>query len=535
MVNYCTTWRATWGAVLIICTISLPSPCLAQTTPTISAPAPQKLGKWRRAETEHFIFYSDGSESDLRANAIKLERFDLLMRGVTGADSQETPIKLTVYFVRSPYAVQSLYSAKNINVSGFYFASIGGAYAVVPRHMDGYDQGDNEYANIEDVVLFHEYAHHLMLQYFQVAYPAWYVEGFAEYISNTRIDSAGNAKYALPNASRAYSLFNSSDMPIEKLLSSRGADLKGDQIYSFYARAWLLTHYLHNAPTRDGQLIAYLALVRQGTPSLAAAKSTFGDLKKLSAALETYLNGGMIYQKTLKPLPEPKPFAVNQLSEASSSIVLLRLKLTSGTNAKEREPIAAELRLLAAKYADNADVLTCLAEAELDLTNYTASSAAADAAIQLDPQNSRALIWKALSLARPLRLAKDFDAAKWKEVRSWILKANRANPDDPRPLFEYYLSQISTGKPPSDNAIMGLAQAVALVPQEQSMRITYASALANQKKYDAAIAAIAVVANNPHGGGASDYARQMIAKITAAKAANTIPDFDEKKSDKLPN
>jgi hypothetical protein len=67
------------------------------------------------------------------------------------------------------------------------------------------------------------------------------------------------------------------------------------------------------------------------------------------------------------------------------------------------------------------------------------------------------------------------------------------------------------------------------------MRFTYASALANQMKFDDAITVISVVANNPHGGGASDSARQMIAKITAAKTANAIPDFDEKKSDKLPN
>ena len=42
-----------------------------------------------------------------------------------------------------------------------------------------------------DVILFHEYVHHFMLQHFSVAYPAWFVEGYAELFSNTRFERDG--------------------------------------------------------------------------------------------------------------------------------------------------------------------------------------------------------------------------------------------------------------------------------------------------------------------------------------------------------
>ena len=60
-----------------------------------------------------------------------------------------------------------------------------GAIAVVPRNTgtDGVFTGQ--------LVLFHEYAHHFMLQYAPAAYPAWYVEGFAEVVSTASFERKG--------------------------------------------------------------------------------------------------------------------------------------------------------------------------------------------------------------------------------------------------------------------------------------------------------------------------------------------------------
>jgi hypothetical protein len=521
------------NAVLLLCTSAGSTHAQLPTaaSPPITSPpitVPEKPGKWRRAETEHFIFYSDGSEKALREDVIKLERFDHLMRLVTGVTETTSPVKLTVYFVSSGEKVRALYPGTVKQVVGFYNATLGGAYAVTPRSLQSYgdDYGKN-YAVPEDVVLFHEYAHHLMLQYFSTAYPAWYVEGFAEFIGNARVERDGLAKYGLPNVGRAYSLLLGRQLPIEKLLTAQVADLKGNEaIESLYARGWTLTHYLHFEPSRKGQLGTYLNAVAKGTPSLDAARASFGDLKLLNRALDRYLEGRMTYTKMNRPLPEPKPFTVTQLGEGSSDAVLLQFKLTRTTAPKEMEPIAQALRTLAARFPDNIDIATALAEAETDLGNDAAGERAADTALKINPQSSRALLWKALSLALPLRRDKNTDAKKWKEVRGWIIKANRANPDDPLPLFNYYLSFIDAGQPAPDLAIQGLGKSVELVPQFDGARFTYAAALGGQKKYDLAVAVLNPVANDPHGGGTSDAARKIIATLERAKANGTVPDIN---------
>jgi hypothetical protein len=487
---------------------------------------PNKLGNWRRAETEHFVFFSDGSEKALREDAIKLERFDKLMRLLTSIQDDLVEIKLNIYLVSSTNKVQSLYPGPVKNISGFYNANPGGVLAVVPRSAEAYSDGSNTFAEIEDVILFHEYAHHLMLQYFPVAYPAWYVEGFAEFIGNTRVERDGMIKYGIPNISRAPSLFLDGQLPIEKLLTARVTDLKDNQVESLYARGWALTHYLSFEPSRKGQLRSYLNAVGRGQPSLDAARESFGDLKLLNRALDRYVEGKMRYNKLSNPFPEPKPFAVTQLNAVEGDTILLRIKLARGTGTKEKEGIALDLRKVAKLHPENAIIATSLAEAELDLDHDVAGGLAADAALKIDPQNNRALLWKGLSLARPLITSKDTDAAKWKAARSWIVKANRANPNDPLPLLENYRSYLWAGQVPTENSIIGLARAVALVPQETSLRFVYASALGRQKKFEEAITVLGPVANNPHAGESSEAAQKLIAALTKAKLSGAVPSFD---------
>ncbi len=517
-----------FGLVLSIGASLLTTTSLSQTKPRddIQVVSTKDLGKWRRAETDHFIFYSDGSEKSLREDAIKLERFDKLMRLLVGAPDDQGQVKLTVYFVSNPSAVQSLYPGGKKDVAGFYVPTPSGALAVTPRAADAYDGGSDKFPVFEDVILFHEYTHHLMRQYFPSSYPSWYVEGFAEYLGNSRVEANGIIKYGMPNISRAPTLFQGVQLKIETLLTANVGALNAEQRQALYARGWALTHYLNFESSRKGQLAKYLDAVGKGKASIDAAQESFGDLKQLNKALDKYVEGKIPYKLTGAPLPAPAPFAINQLSEGESEAVLLRLKLSRGTLPNEREQIAQNLRRLATKYPGSAAVLTSLSEAELDLRNETASGLAAEAALKIEPQNSRALLWKGLSIARPLARAKDYDAAKWKVARSWIVKANRANPDDAMPLYENFLSYVQAGVTPPDIAIKGLAMAVSLVPQEPSMRFSYATVLANQKRYDDAVTVLGPVANNPHGGGPADAARKFIDALKQAKVSGKASTFN---------
>lgn len=477
---------------------------------------------WTRAETDHFILYSEANEKSLRAEGVKLERFNMMMRLLTGAkDSGEKPVRLTVYFVRTPEQARALLPGKARQVAGFYIPSAEGALAVVPRMINA-PEAASRYTDIEDVVLFHEYTHHLMLQYFPSAYPAWYVEGLAEYVGNSKIEDDGSVKLGLPNLPRAYTLTNRPKFPLLRLLTTRVADIQREEVSAFYARSWLLVHYLEIDPARSAQLRTFLDAVRSGTGGLDAARAAFGDLTALDKALDRYLTQRMMSYRTISSkLASPTNIVVQPLDAAASDAVLPALRLKRGTPVAEREALAAELRKLNLRYPDDARLLTLLAEAELDLRNFAASEAAADAALRIAPKESRTLLWKGLSQARALSAARNRDGERWKTARSWIVRANRANTEDPLPLIAYFRSFVDAGIAAPEVAVKGLDKALSLVPQNRNLRLTYARALAGQRKFDDARVVLEPVANDPHGGGASEAAVRLLARIDAAKKAGS--------------
>ena len=149
------------------------------------APAPA-AAEWREASSDHFLIYANAEERWLTGFAGRLERLDSAMRLVRdipakpGARSN----RLTIYVVPNMDAVQRL-CGKCGNVGGFYVPRAGGSIAYTPRRTDG---GGNDPFSA-DLVLFHEYAHHLMLENFAAAYPRWFVEGFAEFNATAEITS----------------------------------------------------------------------------------------------------------------------------------------------------------------------------------------------------------------------------------------------------------------------------------------------------------------------------------------------------------
>ncbi len=463
---------------------------------------------WHRAETDHFIFYGT-SAKDVRDDAVRLERYDALLRTLTKIPKDSGAMKLTVYVLSGTDAVQRAYGNGGRDIAGFYSTTPSGVIAVVPR-----GQGDKDY---DDVVLFHEYAHHLMLHYFPTAYPAWYVEGFAEYLGTAQFTDEF-AKIGLPAKHRGYELIIENSIPIETLLSANVDDLRRDQVGNFYGRAWLLTHYLSFDKVRRGQLAECMKLINEGTAPLEAARTAFGDLAALNKDLGRYLNASRIsYLNIANSPPAETTITVKELDQASGDSLIDRLLLTRGTTEAERAPIANRLRKLTVKYPGNATAHALLAEAEIDLENYPAAIAAADTAIASEPQNVRALLWRGVAMGRALRKAGDQDAAKWKSARNWIVKANRANPEDPLPLFEYYQSFQGEGTQPTKSAVAGLGKAVSLIPQESAFRIPYAIELAQAEDYAFAAAILQPIANSPHNGFAAS-ARVLMTKLRAAAA-----------------
>src|SRR3546814_10436206 len=88
--------------------------------------------------------------------------------------------RITIYAVDDADAVRRL-GRMGGGLMGFYVPRAGGSVAFVPRSI-----GDSYQNMSAQSVLLHEYAHHFLYQNHPAAYPAWFVEGSAEFYSTAR-------------------------------------------------------------------------------------------------------------------------------------------------------------------------------------------------------------------------------------------------------------------------------------------------------------------------------------------------------------
>lgn len=471
------------------------------------------MAEWREASSKHFLVYSEGSEQSLRDFATKLEKFDKAMRLRLGQDDVDLGAanRVTVYLVDNRQAVQRLGGFRGGNVAGFYRGRAGGSVAVVPRSNDVRGLNDLSPATI----LLHEYSHHIMLLNATSAYPAWFREGFAEFNATAMFEKDGSIGFGAAANHRARGLLGMPPLPIELLFDPTRRKLSQTEWEAtIYGRGWLLTHFLMFEEKRLGQLAAYIKTLNSGKGSVEAAEAAFGDLKALDRELRDYLDQRRIPYLRVKPevLTIP-PVAMRALRPGEAAIMELRMRSRIGVAKEDAARVAGDMRKAAAPFSSDPAVQAALAEAEYDAGDLSAAEAAADRVFSVDPKNVDALFYRARAALDRAKTDTPGDAAAWKEVRRRIALANRADPNDPRPLILFYQSFGAQGVTPTRNAIAGLLQAFELAPQDMGLRMNAARQLLLDGSGAEARAALTPIAFDPHGGQLGQAVVGIIARL----------------------
>ena len=470
--------------------------------------------KWLRADTNNFIIYSEGSEKDLRDFAVKLERFDATLRVRFAIEGGKDPNPLVIYLVDRATDAGRLASGKGgSTIAGFYSPDAEGSFAVSNREdyvIKGTPQSQQ--------TLFHEYGHHFMKRFLPGAFPAWFIEGFAEYYSTVDFTKDGKAEIGKPVFSRAYGLLNMPKIPADKLLFQRPLEMRNSgQMDVYYGRSWLLTHMLFNEKARFGQLGTYIDAINKGSDPKKAATDSFGDLAVLDQDLNRYLNRPMTYRTSADAVAIAGPVTVAALTPAQDAIVPLRLQRRSAGGDERMLKVRDGIKKLASQYPGDANIWFELAMAEWELTednrDKVAARAAVDKALAIDPKHVRANVLLGEMLTAEVEDKADASPADWNAVRKPIILANRTNSDDPVPLSAYYKTFINQGIKPPSIAIDGLARAFHLGPESIEARMNYAFALANDGKFEKAINLARIVAFDPHDGGGGEELLGQLEKM----------------------
>jgi hypothetical protein len=485
--------------------------------------------KWLRATSNNFIIYSEGSERDLRDFAEKLERFDATLRYRFKIEGGKDPNPLTIYLVDRASDAGRLASGKGgSSIAGFYSPDPEGSFAVSNREdyvLKGTPQSQQ--------TLFHEYAHHFMKRFLPGAFPAWFIEGFAEYYSTADFTKDGKAQVGKPVYSRAYGLLTMPKIPASTLLFQRPLEMRNSgQIDVYYGRAWLLTHMLFNDKARVGQLGSYIGAINKGDDPKQAAADSFGDLALLDKDLNRYMNQPMSYGTTADAILIDGAITIGALTPAQDAALPLRLERLSAGGDERMLKARAGLRKLVVQYPGDAGIWFELAMAEWGLSDDNRDKAAArsavDKALAIDPKHVRANVLLGEMLTAEVEAKADAGAADWNAVRRPIILANRTNPDDPVPLSAYYKSFVDQGIKPPSIAIDGLARAFHLGPENIEARMNYAFALANGGEFDRAINLARIVAFDPHDGGGGEA---LLDQLEAMRDRDAEKNISAEKSD----
>jgi tetratricopeptide (TPR) repeat protein len=482
------------------------------------------LADWHEASSDHFVIYAEESEKDIRKYSDRLERYYSAMSAVLPSKKiKPSPSnRVTIYVVGNERIVRKLYGSGSDAryIRGFYVPDAGGSLAIIPPINVG---GRN--ASESELVLLHEYAHHFMAENAPYLVPRWYGEGFAEFFATAKFETDGTVGLGLPALHRAYELFEARDVSIERLLDSKLYAAWQSKIYdNFYARSWLLFHYLFTGKGRLAQLADYLNRLNAGEAELPAATAAFGDLKVLDKALDAYArNRKWQYIRVPADQLNVGQITVRRLSEAEAASMPIRIRSKRGVTEKAAAELVQEAREVAGKYPDEPAVQAALAEAEYDAGDDEAAVRAADKALAAAPGNMTALIQKGYALTRVATETKTEEA--WRAARRHFVSVNRIENDHPIPLIQYYLGFVQQGKEPTKAALDGLEWALELAPYDASVRMMVATRQLQDKRFAEAIRTIRPLAYNPHAGEDNpaiallEKARQELAAQSGSAAA----------------
>ncbi|KAF0186254.1 MAG: hypothetical protein FD163_922 [Hyphomonadaceae bacterium] len=488
------------------------------------AVSPAFADNWIKAETDHFIVYSNNRANLTEEYSKNLEQFRYVLSAFhMNAAQRAIPVpKFEIYLVSRQRDLKEVWPEAS-EVSGFVTQCTNGLFAY--SLYSGPTQGD-QMSSLN--VLFHEYAHIFMFQNSRVAYPRWYIEGFAEFYGSTKIRGDQVVIGTVPR-SRYLTLAQSNfrikyeDMLIDGEAVQRG----NDEEDNFYAQSTILTHYLMSDPERRAALAAYISARNQGEDPLVAFERTIGiKASELSATMNRYMNGNIsatLYR--LRNMPTPTP-VITPLPASADKLMLWDASAKGCADAEYRPALLAKIRTEAAKFPQDAFANAVLARAEIVIGEEEKALPFYTNLIATEPNNSEAHF----RLGQTLYLMATHDKLAANETNnSQIAKARnaflRAYQLDPLNFVNlYYLSKTATRNAnfPDESSLNAALEAYLLAPSNRTYAHNAAILAIYADLLTEARDILQTIANNPHGGRLEQKYRDAISAINAGKTKSEV-------------
>lgn len=464
---------------------------------------------WLKAETDHFIVYSDGRETELRDFATHLITFDAMLRKVyKPAETTRPTGKVEIFLVRGKDQLRRILPGAPATMRGYYSAQPSGVYAVALRARVA-QMADNE-------VLFHEYMHRVMQETAPSAHPAWLVEAYAEYFQTARI-RPDHIELGRDSPVRAETLSRQPWLPWDELLGKTPDEVDKRRQSIYYAQAWILLRYVLSDSARTQQLDAALRRIAAGeAPAPAVYKALGMDPAALTKALQAYITVKPAIRRMPNPLSTPPVVSLSKLPPSADGLLLESQRLIDGVPWNEQAAFLTMTQGQAGRFPGDRFADLTLARAEANFGDAEAAQAIvgrwlATAPDDVDILRAAAEIHLAAARRDPERRKDHLRAA-----RPYLAKAYERAPDDFRVLYDYVFTRTVEPGFPDENDIDLLLRACRLAPSVPSIPIFAAQALIYRGRKEEARQLLLPIAHAPHGGWTSAQAKRLIDTGTAS-------------------
>jgi hypothetical protein len=494
----------------------------AGTAMSLAPPAAfaQGNGRWLKLESPNFIMYSSASEESTREELAALEGFYSLITRIMPRKAL-SPAKLPIYVTRTERDFEATAPHyRNSMVMGYYTANTEGTVAVSkslryqPRQRD---MPRNVRADDARVILFHEYTHHYVLANNRTGYPAWYIEGIAEFLSTAEFTNTG-VEVGKFTQGRAYSLLQGKWLEIEKFLK-RPDVMTGEEAGAFYAQAWLATHYLFVTPERAKGFDRYVKALQQGGDVIDAFEPAFGITPAVfDKELREYKRKPIQFWPLPGILPTEAGISVQRMSNVFDNLLLPMVYLQRLPASKSAADTIRHVRDETKRHKDNIDAQRAAAWVEIWYGDLDAARKQVDGILAVSADNADTQHLSGLCDLR-MAYAKEDDAVLFKRAQNAFGRAHQINDSRAATMFRYFEAGLGATGEVDDHLMEVLIGAYQLAPQVASIAATTANALMSHERYDEAAMILRPLAANPHGGEFAQKAEQWLASALAKERA----------------
>ncbi len=518
--------------------VTAPAPAQAapsSTTVVVHGDKVRRPHTWFRAESQHFVVYSNTRHSDVAGLLSKLERFWFTLREFSQIDRNQpadTP-KQVLYYLDDEHALGridpeepdypiGLYTACADDVQGFGVHMYYGENSRLPLEKRPENEGLS--------YIFQAYARDFFHSHSPERAPLWFIDGYAQYFSTTRFDGdqalVGMAPEALGTllqrlgAGYLYSL-DYADVLIGNDSDGQNqagpAGLKNE----FEARSWVLTHWILSDRDNLAKFQAYIAATRAsegggGEDRIKAFKRIYGLTPgELNHTLWVYLRKLQAIKMTFKSLPEAD-ISFTDMPDSADALLLDQAALKGCPGAGYGRTLLDRVRANAPKFPDSALAQMTLARAEILYGDPNAALPWLDRTTRETPKDAEAqfLLGRA-ELAIGRTASGDAQAAAYGKAGAAFEKAAEAEPKSASVAYWFYRARVLSTHMIDEDTAGAAVLAYQEAPQVDAYAYHAGLVYAHLGRRDEALAAMHVVADNPRPSVWAPLAKQWLAKVEA--------------------